>query len=281
MGDGAMIADGWSACSSDATIVDSLAQVTANVWLNPQYKHLVLRAEAPACLAAAGQFFNLECPASGADTPFLRRPMSVYRADAQARTVEVLYKVTGAGTRGLATLAPGDTLRMLGPLGQGFRLSDDWRSIVVLGRGVGLATLAPLAELAASRGIAVTAIISARSSDLVMTADRFRAVGASVEIMLDTDGSSDPARVEQLLRRLADEGRADALFTCGSNRLLRLLQRLAGELGISGQVALEQQMACGLGMCFCCVRQFRSAQGTVSRRVCWDGPVFDLAEPLA
>jgi dihydroorotate dehydrogenase electron transfer subunit len=60
-----------------------------------------------------------------------------------------------------------------------------------------------------------------------------------------------------------------------------LMQRVGRELGIPGQVALEQQMACGLGMCFCCVRKFRSHAGIVNRRVCWDGPVFPLQEALS
>ena len=60
-----------------------------------------------------------------------------------------------------------------------------------------------------------------------------------------------------------------------------LLKRLGAELGIPGQVALEQQMACGLGMCFCCVRSFEVAGEVEHRRVCREGPVFDLAEALS
>lgn len=207
--------------------------------------------------------------------------MSVYRADPSSGEVEFLYKVTGAGTRGLATLGSGETLKMLGPLGVGFMLEREWRNIVVLGRGVGLATLAPLAEAAQKGRVGVTAIISARGPAQVMSVDRFLDAGADVEVVVDSDGSSDPAKVEQHLRSLHEGHRADALFTCGSNRLLQLMQRLGRELAIPGQVALEQHMACGLGMCFCCVRNFRTQSGVVSRRVCWDGPVFDLNEPLS
>jgi dihydroorotate dehydrogenase electron transfer subunit len=265
----------------ERTAEEVIAAVLSNEWVSSDYKHLILDAPDPASHAMAGQFFNLECPHTSADKPFLRRPMSAYKADPRRGQVEFLYKVTGAGTRGLASLAPGRTMRMLGPLGVGFRLSPAWRSIVVLGRGVGLATLAPLAELAAERGVAVTAILSARSLTHVMSEDRFRLAGAQVQIILDADGSSEPAIVEQTLRRLAAEGRADAFFTCGSNRLMLLMQRVGRELGIPGQVALEQQMACGLGMCFCCVRKFRSDARIVNRRVCWDGPVFPLQEALS
>jgi dihydroorotate dehydrogenase electron transfer subunit len=260
---------------------DVVATVVSNAWVNSEYKHLVLAAAAPAPAALAGQFFQLECPATADDRPFFRRPMSVYKADAARGEVEFLYKVTGEGTRGLATLATGNRMRILGPLGVGFRLDPAWREIAVVGRGVGLATLAPLAEAAAAQGIGVTAVFSARGPAQVMSVERFASAGARVEVVLDSDRTSDVAQVEALMRRLIGEGRADALFTCGSNRLMLLLQRLGREFSIPGQVAMEQQMACGLGMCFCCVRSFRSGDDTVSRRVCWEGPVFDLQEALS
>lgn len=260
---------------------DMVATVISNVLVNNSYKHLVLQTPKTASLAAAGQFFHLECPHTASDKPFLRRPMSVYKADPKLRQVEFLYKITGAGTRGLASLNSGQTLRLLGPLGIGFSLERHWRHVVILGRGVGLATLAPLAELAAARRLRTTAILSARCPAYVMSVERFEAIGARVEVVLDSDGSSNPDKVERLLRALVQTQGADAFFTCGSNRLMLLMQRLGREFGISGQVALEQQMACGLGMCFCCVRNFKTEQGNESRRVCIEGPVFKLDEALS
>jgi dihydroorotate dehydrogenase electron transfer subunit len=261
-----------------AQAADSVARVVANDWVNAEYKLIVLDAPGLAASAEAGQFFNIECPATADDKPFFRRPMSTYAADPSTGLVQFLYKVAGAGTRGLATLLPEQTTRILGPLGVGFSLPETVKSIVVLGRGVGLATLAPLAELAHQRGVAVTALVSARAPEQVLSVDRFRAAGAQVEIVLDSDGTSDVGNVEAVLRRLHDQGRADGFYTCGSNRLMLLMQRLAAEFGIYGEVAMEQQMACGLGMCYCCVRNFNTGGGTISKRVCWDGPVFPLAE---
>ena len=264
--------------SGDLPAGDITARVISNDWVNPEYKHLVLAAGDPATRAEAGQFFHLLCPGDGPKKPFLRRPMSIYGVDPDQGRIEFLYKVTGLGTRGLATLKPGDDLPVLGPLGVGFSIEPSWRHIVVLGRGVGLATLAPLSTLASQRGVHVTAILSARRPDLVMSVDRFERCGADVIVVTDSDGSSDPANVEAHLRRLIAAGHADAFFTCGSNRLILLMQWLAREHGIPGQVAMEQQMACGLGMCFCCVRSFKVNGQMVSRRVCWDGPVFKLEE---
>lgn len=260
---------------------EQVASVVAHVAVNDEYRHLVLRAVRPATQAAPGQFFQLLCPAPKGAAPFLRRPMSVYRADDAAGEVAFLYKITGAGTLGLATLRPGDALSIVGPLGRGFELDPEWRSIVAVGRGAGLATLGPLAQLAQTRGLTVTAILSARRPELVVSDTVFRGCGAAVTIVTDSEGTSGPIHVERLLRTLIAEARCDAFFTCGSARLLAVQQRLAREFGLGGQVALEQQMACGLGMCFCCVRDFTVGGAVVHKRVCWDGPVFDLMEAMA
>ena len=255
-------------------------EVLESTALNAEYHRLRVRAAAPAATARPGQFFQLLCPASPAGTPFLRRPMSVFGADPAAGEVSFLFKVTGLGTRGLAGLRAGETLDLLGPLGNGFTLDPAWRHIVALGRGAGLATLAPLGAAARGTGMGVSAILSARRPTLMVADDAFRAAGAEVTLVTDAEGTSGPAHVERLLRGLIAAGRCDALFTCGSARLLEVVRRLAQGFGIPAQVALEQQMACGLGMCFCCVRAFRVDGQVLHRRVCYDGPVFDAREAL-
>lgn len=254
--------------------------VVSNDWVNDRYKHLVIEAPAMALEVKAGQFFHLLCPSSEAGNPFLRRPMSVYQVDRQAGRIEFLYKCLGAGTQGMATLRPGDVFNIMGPLGIGFSINPTWRSIVVLGRGVGLATLAPLAQMAAAMGVRVTAILSAQKSDYLMSEDVFSAAGAQVINVTDEDGTSDVDNVKAILEDLISQGRADGFYTCGSNRLMLLMKELGAEHSIPGQVALEQQMACGIGMCFCCVRSFQVGSEVLHRRVCCEGPVFDMQEAL-
>ncbi len=255
--------------------------VVSNDWVNARYKHLVLDAPAGALAARPGQFFHLLCPQTGADRPFLRRPMSIYQVRPEMGRLEFLYLVKGTGTRAMATLAPGDPFDVFGPIGNLFHLEAGWSHIVAVARGVGLATLAPLAEMARDAGIATTAVLSARSPDDIMSVEVMQAAGARVHAVTDSDGSSDVAAVEALLRGIHGNRAADALFTCGSNRLLQLLQRLGAEWDVPGQVALEQQMACALGMCFCCVRPIRRDGEVQQLRVCHAGPVFDLQEAIS
>jgi dihydroorotate dehydrogenase electron transfer subunit len=262
------------------TAEETLCPVVANDWVNGEYKHLVLQASAKALGAGAGQFFNWLCPSPDDGDLWLRRPQSVYRVDRAKGRIEFLYKTVGRGTKGVALLEPGDRFNIVGPLGNGFRLDPAWHDIVVLGRGVGLATLAPISALAGEAKVGVTAILSARSPDLVMSGDLFAGVGATVVPVLDSDGSSDVANVEAILRGLVAAGRADAFFTCGSNRLMQLMKRLGAEYGIPGEVAMEQVMACGLGPCYVCVKPFEVKGEKKLRRVCIEGPVFDLQEAI-
>ncbi|NWB96822.1 dihydroorotate dehydrogenase electron transfer subunit [Pseudomonas gingeri] len=259
---------------------DTLAVVLSNEWVSDEYKRLVLQADGAACHSQPGQFFNLLCPSEAPHKPFFRRPMSTYKADPVSGQVEFLYKVTGKGTYGLETLAEQQTLEILGPLGKGFDLDPVWQHMIIVARGVGLATLAPLAEAAHALGIRLTAVLSARSERSLLSRERFASLGAEVVAVLDEDGSSSLENLEALLREIIAREGSRALFTCGSKRITRLLKRLSGELGLSGQVALEQQMVCGLGMCQCCVDVFEVDGLKIGKRVCLEGPVFDLAEVL-
>jgi len=275
----APVGDGGGHSPAQCPVEEALCPIIAHDAVNDEYRHLVVAASPKALAARPGQFFNLLCPSPDESRLWLRRPQSVYRVDRARECVEFLYKVAGRGTRGLANLAPGGQLNMVGPLGIGFRLEPGWREVVVLGRGAGLATLAPISQLALERGVRVTAILSARTKERVLAADMFEQAGDAIEV-LDSDGSSAPENVEAILRRLIAERRPDAVFTCGSNRLLQLLKRLAREHGIPGQAAMEQIMACGLGPCYICVRTFEAAGRRELRRVCVEGPVFDLQECL-
>ncbi|MFZ2080413.1 MAG: dihydroorotate dehydrogenase electron transfer subunit [Xanthobacteraceae bacterium] len=258
---------------------ESLCPVLSHDWVNGEYKHLVVEASPKALSVTPGQFFNLLCPSPDVGELFFRRPQSVYRVDRVRGRIEFLYKCVGRGTRGLATLRQGDDLNMVGPLGVGFTLDPAWRNIVVLGRGVGIATLGPISQLARERHVGVTAILSARNRDFVMADALFREAGEVVSV-LDTDGTSAVENVERILQNLIAEKHADAFFTCGSNRLFQLMKRLGRAHNIPGQVAMEQVMACGLGPCYVCVRTFEVNGRQELCRVCIDGPVFDLQEAV-
>jgi len=265
----------------DAAVHEADCVITRNDPVNGEYRLMVLAAPQYILDCRAGQFFHLLCPASAACQPYLRRPMSIYGYSREKLELQFLYKVTGEGTLALAGLVAGQTLNVLGPLGQGFDIHDDWQNLLLVARGVGLATLAPLAQEARRLGRALTAICSARTPEVLMSVDLFRGLGAKVITVTDSEATSGIENLRSLIEdQIASPG-VDAMFTCGSNRLLSLLQDIGATHNIPGQIALEQQMACGLGMCQCCVRPFRSAGRILQKRVCREGPVFDLQEAVA
>jgi dihydroorotate dehydrogenase electron transfer subunit len=257
-----------------------IGTVVSNEWVNKEYKHIILKVHAHALNAYAGQMFHLLCPSPDGAEVWMRRPMSVYNVDKVCGHVEFLYKTEGRGTRGMAMLKPGDDFNIVGPLGKGFKIDQRWKNILVLGRGVGLATLAPLSQLAAENDVGVTAILSARNPEVVMSKELFEGLGARAITLVDTDNSSAVENVEDIVEEIATRGDVDAFFTCGSNRLLKLLQRLGKRHNIPGQVAMEQIMVCGFGACYVCMRTFEVDGERVLRRVCRDGPVFNMQEAV-
>jgi dihydroorotate dehydrogenase electron transfer subunit len=108
----------------------------------------------------------------------------------------------------------------------------------------------------------------------------FEGFGARTVVVLDSENSSAVENVEKIIEDLIDNGRADAFFTCGSNRLLKLMQRLGKKYDIPGQVAMEQIMVCGFGACYVCVRTFEVEGKRTLKRVCRDGPVFNMQEAV-
>ncbi|MFT4151725.1 MAG: dihydroorotate dehydrogenase electron transfer subunit [Paracoccaceae bacterium] len=266
-------------CAGPGTIAECLCPIVSNDAVNGEYRLMMVQANEIALSAVPGQFFHLLCPASEAGHPFLRRPMSIYRIDRQAGQIGFLYKVEGKGTQGLATLRRGEVLNALGPLGRGFRLPEGTRHVLMVARGVGLATLAPLAGMAQAQGARATAWLSARHPDLSMSRDELEAAGAEVIEVTDTDGGSDPARMRAAMAERHAADPFDFAATCGSNRLFHLVQGLCRDWGIPGQTALEARMGCGTGMCYACVVPVNDADGGESySRVCWDGPVFSMTE---
>ena len=255
-------------------------EVVEHSWVNTRYKYLRLSAQED--LAAAtkpGQFYQLKCPSTQDLQPFLLRPMSVYGVGPEAGTIEFLYNVTGVGTRALSSLAPSDHMDIVGPLGNTFLLDPGFKRIMVVVRGVGLATLAPLVQHAATAGIAISAIMSARAPQDLMQSEFLRGVEAGVHCVYDSDGSSSVEAVEALLHRLFDTQAPDVVYTCGSHRILMLLQRvLANYPHVRGEVAMEQRMACGMGVCLSCVRLFDCDGNKQFLRVCREGPVFSIRD---
>lgn len=251
-------------------------RILINRQVSTRYWHMIVEAPELVNRIDPGQFFNILC--GNTALPFLRRPFSIYRVNQHEGTIEFLYLVQGVGTIEMTNLKSGELVDLLGPFGVGFHLEKEWNNLLLLARGVGIATLAALAQEATAQGKKCIAILSARSHDDLLATDVLQSLGADVYKVTEEDGTSDPEQVEQLIERILQEELIDAGFTCGSKRLSKLMQKMSDKHSFPAQIALEEHMACAMGACFACVCNIRDEETIKSVRVCTEGPVFDLSK---
>lgn len=263
----------------DAIVLDNLEPT-------PGYRELVLRAPEAAAAARPGQFLHLLCgdpPCGDGAYRYLRRPVSLFRADRSAGTVSVLFRVLGEGTRWLAARRAGETVNALGPLGRGFPLdvfgeagvdgaagSGDGPAALVVGGGVGIPPLFFLARELRRRGVPVRAILGARSAaDLLAEADFARA-GVPVDAATDDGSRGWRGLVTDLLAGALDAHPEAVVFACGPLPMLRAVQGMAAGRAVPAYLSVEERMACGVGACLGC-----------PVRVTGDDPYPAGAEPWA
>jgi dihydroorotate dehydrogenase electron transfer subunit len=248
------------------------ARVLANRHLSDRYWQLSLAVPHIAGSFEPGQFVMITVTRSVSEGPVLPRPMAIYDADRATGRIEIVYSVVGVGTRALTTFGVGDTVGVVGPLGRGFHPPAG--DVLLLGRGIGICSLTPLAALANDDAV-VTAVASGRHPGAILGREVYQAHGVRLLAVHDADGSSAPDRLATRLQDLLDTAPPALIAACGSARLEALALRLAARWGSDVQVALEAHMACGLGYCHGCSTGDRSAAAEAPL-ICRDGPVFRL-----
>lgn len=253
-------------------------KIVSNVQVSERYWHMVLNASELKREVLPGQFFYIRC--GNEFYPFLRRPFSIYRINRLEGMLEFLYLIKGLGTKRMTEMEEGEEVEIFGPLGHGFTLYNDARSILLLARGVGIATLAALAQEAMKKNVNITAILSARKYDDLLATETLQGFGAEIYKVADEDGSSDVQNVRQLVDEILLRNDIHAAYTCGSKRLARLLQEKTKEKQIRAEIALEENMGCAMGVCYACVCDIREEGKIRSVRICLDGPVFPLEKVI-
>jgi dihydroorotate dehydrogenase electron transfer subunit len=233
----------------------------------PGGAHLLwLEAPQIAGRTSPGKFAMLKC-GGGA---FLRRPLSIHRINEDKTQVAFLFAVLGKGTDWLACAVPGDTVDILGPLGNGFNLMSSSREILLVAGGMGLAPLVFLAETALEKDVRVNLAYGTATDQRY--SKEFLPKGIKLAEFTDDGTCGRRGLVTECLPDFIDS--VDQIFACGPLPLYRTLARQPDIAGKPVQVSLETRMACGLGVCYGCTIKTRSGL----KQVCHDGPVFSLDE---
>lgn len=221
-----------------------------------------------AAIARPGQFVMVWC---GEDVT-LRRPLSIHRVVDSSRLC-LLYQVAGTGTYWLCHRQKGETLDLLGPLGNGFSIEPSSQNLLLVAGGIGIAPLVFLAQQAIEQGKAVKLLLGARTSEGLYPEDHLP--GGIESVLVTEDGSV--GRRGMITGTLSEFSTwADAVYACGPKAMYEIIgeQKRRREIGKPVQISLEVRMGCGLGACYGC--SIRTRHGM--KRVCQDGPVFDLEE---
>ena len=237
------------------------------------YRELVLNAPQTAGAAVPGQFVHLRVPRL--DGSVLRRPFSIYRA--RDGVLSILYKTVGRGTEAMVAIGAGDTLDLIGPLGNGFpaELAGEGPLLVAGGYGV-----APLSFLASVMDVRGTIFIGGASARDILCVGDFESMGWTVQITTDDGSLGERGLVTLALDRwLATHPAAGpVLYACGPDGMLHAVGQRAVAAGHTAWLSMDKHMGCGVGACLACVQKIRGEDGVESwKRVCRDGPVFDAA----
>ncbi|MCL2406996.1 MAG: dihydroorotate dehydrogenase electron transfer subunit [Defluviitaleaceae bacterium] len=225
-------------------------------------------------LCKPGQFVNLY---TGDASSILPRPISICRLDKKLGVITLLYRIEGKGTRIFAGLKADDSIRVFGPLGNGFKVQNG--TAVLIGGGIGIP---PLLELAADLRRTdpdriITAYLGYRDKNIFL-ADEFNELCSNVEIATDDGSIGFHGNTCDLIK--SQGGISATAYACGPIPMLRGLSKLAQNSKLF--LSLEERMGCGFGACVgCAVKTANTAaeQGFHYKRCCMDGPVF-IADDL-
>lgn len=254
------------------------APVLRHMQVGPDRYRLSLYAPEIAGSAFPGQFVQILYDNS---QPFgMRRPFSVLDASVDDGSFDILYVTRGRFTRGLARVAEGDSVSVVGPLGNGFVLHPSARLHILVAGGVGAPPLYFFAgRMAASAPEADLVVINgARSADELVLNDDFRRLGLSVRNTTDDGSAGQQGTVLAELSPLIEQRRGAAVYACGPEPMLKAVGALCCRMGAPCRLSLETVMLCGVGVCMGCVvkvRAPRNPEGFAYERACKDGPVFD------
>ena len=218
--------------------------------------------------AKPGQFIAMYCEDG---TKLLPRPISICGIDADKGTLRVVYRIAGEGTRLFSEMREGDSLEVLGPLGNGFTMKEE--KAIIVGGGIGIP---PMLELAKQLSCEKTVVLGYR--DELFLKDEFESY-ADVVVATEDGSCGTKGTVIDAIKEAGVDGKV--IYACGPMPMLKALAEYAEAHDMEAQISLEERMACGIGACLGCICKTKKKDhhtNVNNQRICKDGPVFDAKE---
>ena len=241
--------------------------VLENYLLGSNIYQLVLAAPDICRQAKPGQFVQVKT--GRMDSPLLRKPISI--ADIVGDKLILIYRVVGEGTKWLSECQIGQTIDVLGPLGNGFKLEG--KRPLLVGGGIGIAPLLYVARQTCPTPVEV--LLAGRTAQEMFWTKLFENTCKNIYVTTDDGSMGIKGNVTAALPDLLKTGEFDVIYSCGPEPMLKAVSKIAQEHQVECQLSLERYMACGLGVCLSCACEDKDGKRL---KVCLNGPVFQAGE---
>lgn len=242
------------------------------------YHHMVFAVGEMAARVVPGNFVAISVGGPSSNL-ILRRAFAVYRASDRGQyggTIELVIAPHGSGSKWLAERDIHDRIDMVGPLGTNFGIPKDPVNALLVGGGYGSAPLFGLAEILKNRGCRVDMILGASTAGKIYAPLEGKRSVSSLHLTTEDGSAGAKGRVTDLMGGLIERHQVDIIYSCGPMAMLEAVDKVAMSHQLMHQCAVEESMACGIGVCMTCVIPIRDESGTTKMsRSCIDGPVVD------
>ncbi len=231
---------------------------------------MVIKCPKVANEAQPGQFVHI-LPAGAT----LRRPISICCINREEGTLRIVYAIKGDGTKRISQMRSGENIDMLAPLGHGFTIDDSFKKVILVGGGIGLPPMLPLAAIYGNKAICISGF---RSFDAIILQEDLKALGTETILCTDDGSVGQKGLVTAPLHELLDKGGIDAVYACGPMPMLNGVASICNNKDVFCEISLEERMGCGVGACLVCACKTHKDGQEHFSHVCKNGPVFNAKE---
>ena len=258
-----------------------LAEVISNKKVGP-YHHMVFAVGEMASHVKPGNFVAISVGGEQSSL-VLRRAFAIYRAldkGPMGGSIELVVAPHGQGSRWLCQRAVGDLVDFIGPLGTAFGIPTVNANAMLVGGGYGSAPLFALAELLKNKGCRVDMVLGASTANKIYAPLEGKRSVSSLTLTTDDGSTGIHGQISEAIPRLIREFGTEVIYSCGPMGMLAAVAKIAEEFNLVHQCAVEESMACGIGVCMTCVIPVKNEDGIKMIRSCIDGPVMDGSQVI-